>query len=39
MSIQPSKKEERIPFEPEKYNRLLGTDIAPEDNVGLLQND
>ena len=31
VDIYPVKKEgTRIPFEPEKYNRLLGTDIAPE---------
>lgn len=31
VDVYPQKKEgKRIPFEPEKYNRLLGTDIAPE---------
>lgn len=31
IDIYPVKREgKRIPFEPEKYNKLLGTDIAPE---------
>lgn len=31
VDVYPVKKEgRRIPFEPEKYNRLLGTEIAPE---------
>lgn len=32
VDVYPEKKaERRIPFEPEKYNRLLGTDILPEE--------
>ena len=35
VDIYPVKKEgRRIPFEPEKYNKLLGTDIAPETMLG-----
>ena len=35
IDIYPEKREEkRIPFEPEKMNRLLGTDIAPETMLG-----
>jgi len=35
VDVYPEKKaERRIPFEPEKYNRLLGTDIAPEEMLG-----
>lgn len=31
VDIYPNKREEkRLPFEPEKYNRLLGTDVKPE---------
>ena len=32
VDVYPERKTERkIPFEPEKYNKLLGTDIAPEE--------
>lgn len=35
IDIYPEKREEkRIPFEPEKMNRLLGTDITPETMLG-----
>jgi len=35
VDVYPNKREgKRIPFEPDKYNRLLGTDIAPETMLG-----
>ena len=40
IDIYENKKEgRRIPFEPEKYNKLLGTDIKPEEMLSYFKND
>lgn len=38
VDVYPEKKEERrIPFEPEKYNKLLGTSVAPEEMLSYFE--
>ena len=39
MYMRKKKEPVRVPFDPEAINNLLGTEIAEEDMLGLLQED